>query len=287
MFKMIERNGIPLIEIKNRSASALISLYGGQVISFKPVTEADDLLFLSEKSHWDGMHAIRGGIPVCWPWFGQHKTDAEAPNHGFARNSQWKIAATQEISEFKTKITLKLEHESSYSDYWPERFDLQLEVTIADTLTLDLLSRNASPKTFSFTQALHAYFRVSDIARVKVLGLEGSMYLDKLDDFTARQQHGPVLVSAEIDQIYSWNNNQLTLIDPGLRREIQINSMGSHSAIVWNPWAKKSIQIADLNAEDYKNFLCIEAANAGSDTVELKPGQLNHLRTEFRIVGIK
>lgn len=283
--KFILGNGsLPMILISNKSAKALISLYGGQVLSFQPMGEYEDLLFLSKNAYYNGKKAIRGGIPVCWPWFGQDPKGLLRPNHGFARNSFWAVTETEASTDFKTKIKLRLIQTAENRYLWPHSFDLILAITIGSTLNLELVTRNTGDKSFSITQALHSYFRIGDIERVKVLGLEENEYLDKLDDAKQKKQMGAVTFLEEVDRIYSGVQSQLNIEDSIIKRRICITSLGNNTAVLWNPWAKTSKKMPDLEANGYKRFVCVEACNAATDVIEISPGSKYSLLTNFKIL---
>ena len=220
--KFIEGEGdFPFILISNRSATALISLYAGQVLSFQPADEHEDLLFLSQKAYYDEGKAIRGGIPVCWPWFGADSRDLQHPNHGFVRNSLWTVLGTEAVTDLETKVKLGLIESSKNEELWQQAFALELNISVGNTLTLELITRNTGNEVFSITQAFHTYFQVGNIKQVKVLGLENTRYFDKLDAGTQKPQIGAVTVSEEVDRIYTDVKNELIIDDPAFDRRIR------------------------------------------------------------------
>ena len=283
--KFIEGEGdFPFILISNRSATALISVYAGQVLSFQPADEPEDLLFLSQKAYYDEGKAIRGGIPVCWPWFGADSRDLQRPNHGFVRNSLWTVLGTTAVTDFETKVKLGLMESSKTEELWPQAFALALEISVGKSLTLELITRNTGNKTFSITQAFHTYFQVGNIKQVKVLGLENTHYFDKLDAGAQKAQIGAVTISEEVDRIYTDVKNALIIDDARFDRRIRITSTGCKSAVVWNPWLETSAKMADLGDDDYKRFLCVEAGNVATDSVQIPPGSQYSLLTHFQII---
>jgi len=220
--KFIERKGdFPFILISNRSATALISVYAAQILSFQPTDEHEDLLFLSQKSYYDDGKAIRGGIPVCWPWFGADPANLHRPNHGFVRNRLWTVLATEAVTVRETKVKLGLIDADNTDALWPQAFALELEISISHSLTLELITRNTGHETFSITQAFHTYFQVGNIQQVKVLGLENTRYSDKLNAGTQKAQIGVVTVSEEVDRIYTDVKNELIIDDPVFDRRIR------------------------------------------------------------------
>ena len=275
--------GFPFILIRNRSATALISLYAGQVLSFLPAGEGEDLLFLSQKAYYDAGKAIRGGVPICWPWFGPDPKGLGRPSHGFVRNGLWAVSGTQAASEFETKIKLRfLETEQSES-FWQQPFSLDLEISVGNTLTLELTTRNTGDKIFSITQAFHAYLHVGNINQMQILGLESIKYIDNLDSHTQKLQMGAVTVTGEVERIYTNVRNELIIDDSVLNRQIRIASSCNKTAVVWNPWTTKSEKLPDLENDGYQRFICVETGNVVTDVVEIPPGNEFSLLTNFRI----
>ncbi len=273
----------PFISIQNKSATAIISLYAGQVLSFKPHSEAEDLLFLSQKAFYEDGRAIRGGIPVCWPWFGSNFRGCDLPDHGFVRNGLWDVVKTVAVSESETLITLRFKYNPNRADCWPNIFILELDISVGESLTLNLATHNIGRKTFYVTQALHAYFLVGDIHKVAVLGLEESYYLDKLDNDQQKYQDDVVTVPFEVDRVYKDVSSELTITDPIFNRNIVVTSNHSKTAIVWNPGRNVSAHIVDLKPEDYKRFICLEAGNVVVDILSIQPDSSVMLTVNYKI----
>lgn len=272
--------GLTFINVHNQSASGLISLYGGQILSFKPVDEMADMLFLSNNALYEDGKAIRGGIPVCWPWFGPDPQGMQRPNHGFVRNHFWTVTGST-TTDAETKITLKFTGNQQTEKTWQQPFTLTLKFIIAQTLNLSLTTENTGDKPFSITQAFHTYFNVGDINQVQVSGLEGCIYIDKLDQSKEEIQTGVVTVAEEVERIYENIDRHVVLNDPALNRRIEIVSENCKTNVVWNPWQKA---MPDLEKLDYQRFLCIETGNIVFDPVQIPPGGKHNLATSFKIL---
>lgn len=279
------QGGLPLISIQNQNASALISLHGGQVLSYKPNDANADLLFLSKKSCYADGKAIRGGIPVCWPWFGPDPKGLQRPNHGFVRNHPWSVLTTTG-SETETRVRLQFLEHYKKEKTWKQPFALTLEITIGKTLSLNLMTRNTGTKAFSITQAFHSYFQIGNIDQIQVLGLEACDYYDKLDQGTQKPQTGAVTVAEEVDRIYTDVKNPIVINDPVYNRQIQISSPGNETVVVWNPWIKTSKKITDLKNQDYQHFVCVETGNIAFDLILIPPGEEHQLATHFSILKL-
>ena len=277
------KGGLPLIMVANKKAKALISIYGGQVLSFQPLTEPEDLMFLSNKAYYQEGKAIKGGVPICWPWFGPDPDGSGRPAHGFVRNRLWKILTTETTENGETKVVLGLVDTEQTREIWPYSFELELTIFVGETLKLELITRNTGTQPFSITQALHTYFAIGDINQVKVLGLENTTYIDKVDGGVEKQQQGVVEIAAEVDRIYTNVPKNLIIDDADFGRRILITSQGSNTAVVWNPWAKISAQMADLENEAYKGFVCVETTNAADDVVTIAPAQFFQLVAAYHV----
>jgi glucose-6-phosphate 1-epimerase len=275
--------GLTLIEIDNDKARALISPYAGQVLSFLPAGEPEDLLFVSEHAYFQPGKAIKGGIPVCWPWFGPDPEGKGRPTHGFVRNRDWQVLGAALQEDGATSVRLGITPDEAIRALWPHPFELTLEITVGRSLVLDLCSFNPDTAPLTITQGLHSYFRVGDVRRVSVRGLGGKHYIDKMDGGAIKTQQGTVTIDGEVDRIYTGVDDDLVIDDPAFGRRIRIASEGSSSAVVWNPWAATAAAMADLGDEEYTAMLCVETTNAGPDAVQIIPGENYRLEARYSI----
>ena len=272
---LVFKNGqgdIPVIEIKNDQASATISLQGAHLLSWKPHNE-DDVIWLSKDATFAKGKSIRGGIPICWPWFGAHESNNYFPAHGFARTVLWQVINTQKPSPDETQITFRLSTNQLDKDIqkmWPQETVAEYRLTIAKTLTLELTTFNKSNETIAIGQALHTYFNIEDISNTTVYGLEGKTYLDKTDNFNSKIQKGPISINNEVDRVYLDTADDVTIDNK--KRKIIIKKQGSNSTIVWNPWKDVADKMGDLGKDGYQQMLCVESANAAEDTININAG---------------
>lgn len=275
----LEKDGFVMIDINNQYATAKISTYAGQIVSFKPHDEQDDLLFLSDKVIYEEGKAIRGGIPICWPWFGDDISGFDRPPHGFVRNQQWNIASSNTLEDGRTSVTLSTSDSHMTRELWHYKFILELEIIIGTSLEIKLKTKNTDEHFFTITQALHTYFNISDVSNVLVKGLDGKPYIDKLDSFSINQQKGDINISGAIDRIYQKSPKQVMLTDSGFNRTITITSYGCDTTIVWNPWQEAATKMADLDKESYRKFICVETANVFTDSLTIIPSGREHIVT--------
>ncbi len=269
-----EHLGLPALLIRTPLASAALSLHGGQLLSFRPAG-FEDLLWLSSSSR-RAPDAIRGGVPVCWPYFGRQGQSAAPPQHGFARNTQWTLTDSGVGADGAITMELAL----------PEHAGTPLRLTqtlhMGHELRQSLTTRNTGAETIAFTQALHSYFHVGDAERVRVNGLEGLAYADKFDgrehlqsgEWNLRDPRDP----GRSDRIYYRTGNRFALIDPVLGRRIGLTTSGSRSLVVWNPGESGIAAIGDAPGDGWRRFVCLETANAGQEVIELAPGRTHTLQ---------
>lgn len=279
-------DGAPLIEVTHPQARALISLKGAQVLSFVPAGGID-LLWVSPCARTAGPDAMRGGIPVCWPWFAAHPSDTAKPMHGFVRTAVWDVVDTSELSgEGAARIILSLATSAVHQDLWPHTATVQLTIEVGERLTMALETTNTGDTTFDLTEALHTYFKVSDVHRARILGLDGVDYLDKVDGFVRKRQLGPVMFNGEVDRIYVGTTSATVIEDLGLGRRITIAKGGSASTVVWNPAHERGARMPDVGPLGWRDFVCVETTNAGPDIIRLKPGASHTLSAVYGVVPL-
>ena len=279
------KGNIPVIEIKNKSSSAVISLQGAHLLSWIPNNE-DDVIWLSEDAVFSPSKSIRGGIPICWPWFGAHESNKDFPAHGFARTVFWNVKEVKRISDDETCIVFSLETKKLDNIHlmWPMDTIVEYSLTISKTLTLELKTINSSKSDITIGQALHTYFNVEDVSSTTVYGLEGKKYLDKPDNFKVKTQEGVINFNSEVDRVYLETSDDIIIDDT--KRKILIKKQGSQSTVVWNPWEKVAQTMGDLGCNGYLKMLCVESANAASDTVEIKPGKFHALSVTYKLASL-
>ncbi|KAL5539373.1 hypothetical protein UlMin_044416 [Ulmus minor] len=283
-----DKNGIEEVVLKNsRGASLRVSLYGGQVLSWR-TDRGEELLFTSSKAIFKPPKAIRGGIPICFPQFGNRGT---LEQHGFARNKLWVIDNNSpplppNDSNGKAYVDLLLKPSDEDLKIWPHRFEFRLRVSLAADGNLALISRirNINCKPYSFSFAYHSYFSISDISEVRVEGLETLDYLDNLCQKERFTEQGDALTfENEVDRVYLSCSNIVAVFDHERKRTFIIRKEGLPDIVVWNPWEKKSKSMVDFGDEEYKQMLCVDGA-AIEKPITLKPGEEWTGRLELSVV---
>jgi D-hexose-6-phosphate mutarotase len=282
--------GLTFLDVANAAAEASVCVQGAQLVHWQPRAAAHPATFLAAAVQYVPGRSLRGGIPVCWPWFGPHPTEPSKPSHGFVRNLRWTPQPPQPLADGETRLVLTLTDSEETRRLWPWAFLLECRFTIGAELRVELLTTNTGDAPFVVTEALHTYFLVSDVAAVTVTGLEGAGYVDKVAGGAHRQQVGPVHFAGEVDRVYTGSTADCVIVDPGLRRRIHIGKEGSRSTVVWNPGVQRAAQLADLGATDdpagrggWRQLVCVESANALDDPVSVAPGATHRLAVRYRI----
>ncbi|WP_039787789.1 D-hexose-6-phosphate mutarotase [Herbaspirillum huttiense] len=278
----IEVNQLQCLRVQTERAELLIAEQGAQVLRYQ-VHGQEPVIWMSEEAAFEAGNSVRGGIPVCWPWFGdlmRNPPQVQAlhaggrlPAHGLVRGIDWLLMENAiEGNTVRLVLAIPPTTESPALRHLPPGIELRLEILLDDRLHLKLTTRNGSEQHIALTQALHSYFAVSSIHNVTVDGLEGQRYIETLEGWAEREQKRPLVVSSETDRIYLDLPPHLAIRDEGWNRRIHIEASGSTSAVVWNPWVSKARRLSQFADDAWQRMLCIETANVMDDLVELEPG---------------
>ena len=265
------------ITVSNKYADADICLYGAHVTSFRPRNTLE-VLWMSTESSFEVGKPIRGGIPVCFPWFGPHKTDPEKPQHGFARLMYWDVVETETLPGGETLVRLQLCASEETKAYWPHDFCAEISITIGLSLTVSLKITNTSDKAFEFSNALHTYYYLSAIENLTIEGLQGSSYYNQLTTEYGVQEEELLQVMEPMTRHYLNTEIPVVLTDHIFRRRIVAGKSGSKVTTVWNPGEETCMKISDLPDDGWETFICVEASNAFGFEVQLVPGE-SHITT--------
>lgn len=264
-------NGLRGLQVETPLCNALISLQGAQLLQFQ-ATGKSPLLWLSEDAIFKPGKSARGGIPLCFPWFGTH-ADQDKPAHGFARHRIWTLNNARRDGDI-VMLELELRDDAATQKLWPHAFIARQTLTLDRDITLTLTVKNSGDAPFRFTFAQHSYFPVRDISRARVEGLEGQPYFDALQDWKVIESEAAgIRFNAETDRVYEGASGHYRIVDEAAGSAITIASDDCKSAIVWNPWIEKNARMGDMGAEGWRGMLCVESGNTGRDGITLAAGE--------------
>ena len=264
---------------------AHVFLQGGHVSHFQPKGEKP-VLWMSGESRFEAGKPIRGGVPVCFPWFGPKAGSPEAPMHGFARILVWVLSAVEREPDGGLRAVLELSAEAAARGGFPHELALSLTVSVGRSLRLALAVRNVNGAPTTYEEALHSYFAVSDVRQVRIRGLEGVGYVDKTAAMASKPgEAGPIAIVAETDRVYSGTTGTVTIEDPGWQRRIVVGKAGSATSVVWNPWVAKAKAMPDFGDDEWTGMVCVETANTGDAAVTLAPGATHVMTAAIEVVG--
>jgi D-hexose-6-phosphate mutarotase len=276
-------NGFARAAVTGQLADATVYLHGAHVALFQPRGQKP-VLFMSGKSMYEAGKAIRGGVPVIFPWFGPHATDMTAPAHGVARLAEWELQSTEQLADGTVVIVLELGPSELSRKYWPHDFRLKYRASLGTTLEMSLTVNNTGSTPIRFEEALHTYFAVSDIRQCSVTGLEKTNYIAKLESPTPlTQDFQPIRFTGETDRAYMKTASTCVLHDSGLNRRIIVEKTGSNVTVVWNPWIAKAKAMPDFGDDEWPGMLCIETVNSRDCAVNLAPGQSHTMSAAIRV----
>jgi glucose-6-phosphate 1-epimerase len=279
----IDYAGYACLQLRNIHGTAIVSLHGGQVLSWVPAGQRE-VFWLSSQAK-PAPAAIRGGVPVCWPWFGKQGMPQGAMQHGPVRNVTWQVIGCQAGENGCLWLSLQPDRTATGGaavDVYAKHLDVRLDIELGSSLRMALITHNRGPEPFALTQALHTYFAVGDAQQVQLQGVENLRYDSRVDGTQGNLQVGAFQLQTLCDNTYAQVNLQVEhhykLTDPAWQRQIHLTTQGSQSAVVWNPGAEGAAAMADVPDAAWHDFLCVEAANAGPDVVMLAPGAQHQLQ---------
>lgn len=282
-----DESGLDYIEIDNDFATAKIALQGAHVMAWQPKSQQYPVLWLSSNARYVQGRSIRGGIPVCWPWFGAHPTDGTLCPHGFARVMPWQLVNTETLNSGATRLVLQMLEPAESKRQLSYPHLLTITITVGETLRVDLATTNKADHPFMVGEALHTYFNVSDVSKIHITGLDDTLYADKVSNYERRVERHDVRFDGEFDRVYLNTTADCVIHDANLGREIRISKSGSESTVIWNPWAEKAQQMGDMGAADeWRQMICVETANALENSVVISPGRTHTMSVEYRVESL-
>ena len=282
--------GLSYVDIDNHGGRATICLQGAHVVSYRPKSQAEPVVWVSDAAKFAAGKSIRGGVPVCWPWFGPHASESGYPAHGFARTVDWTVVASRKRNDARTEISLQMLDNEQTRTQWPHPTRVTLTISVGARLEVALATTNLGDVPLQIGEALHTYFHISDIGKVTVTGLEGCSYHDKVENFAHKKQQGAIGFNGEVDRVYVDTPAECVIEDPGLKRRIRVAKTGSQSTVVWTPWIEKAEKMGDMgkgkSGAGWREMVCVESANAMDNVVTVAPGETHTMAVTYSVEAL-
>jgi D-hexose-6-phosphate mutarotase len=281
-----EAGGLVSLAISAPACSALLFTQGAHLTEWTPAG-GEPVLFTSKKSLFAPGKAIRGGVPICFPWFAARAGHPDAPAHGVVRAAEWGVDSIAAESDGSVTVVFSISGGETSAKYWQHPFHTTFTARLGQTLEMILTVKNTGEHPFTFEEALHTYFSVADIHAVEISGLESSEYIDKVDAFT-RKRRGtePLRFTGETDSVFPNTAATCSLRDPGLRRTITVEKSNSQTTVIWNPWIAKAAAMADFGDDEWPSMACIETTNSGENSVTLPAGATHVMAARISVSAL-
>jgi D-hexose-6-phosphate mutarotase len=277
-------DSLPKIALSNPDSTASLYLNGSHVSSWIPKGQKD-VLFMSGASQFTPGKAIRGGVPIIFPWFGPRHGDPKSPAHGFARTMNWNVVGCDKRPDGACAMGLELASNDITRAIWPNDFVLRFTVAADKKLTMSLSVSNTGNAPFSFEEAMHTYLAVGDVRKSKITGLSGIEYIDKVDNFAHKKQGTePIVITGETDRVYLNTRSTCIVEDSAWGRKLSVAKENSDATVVWNPWIAKAKAMADFGDDEWPGMVCVETCNVADHAITLEPGK-SHVMTAIVSVG--
>ena len=273
--------GLAVARVSAPAGIAEVYLRGAHVSAWTPAG-GSPVIWMSHHGKYAPGVPLRGGVPICFPWFAAHATDASAPSHGFARLADWQLVEARESGDDVVLVLVLTDSDETRSTAWPHRFEARYTITIGAELHLSLQVTNRDSEPVGFEEALHTYFAVADIRQTEVSGLEGTPFTDRLTGPRPAETE-PVRFDAETDRIYQGTTATTTVTDAATGRVVTVRKQGSASTVVWNPWIDKAAAMADFGDDEYPGMVCVETCNIREDSITLAPGARHEMSVRYSV----
>jgi D-hexose-6-phosphate mutarotase len=275
------KSGMIKAELSFDQAKLELYLQGAHITRYQPAAGIE-VLWMSDSALYQPGKALRGGIPLCWPWFGAHADNSAQPQHGYARTSQFQVSSTI-ADQQSTSITLTLDAAQAPWPDWKNRAALEFEIHLSDVLWMEMRSHNLSASTLTLSNALHSYFAISQRQQATIPAVTRLTYLDKLQNYLPQQQTCEITFDSEVDRIYQTPPASIDLLDQGHDINTSIESWGNNNLVIWNPGEQKARQMNDFDDRGFEQMICIEPANALAQSITLLPGEHHRLGQTIKI----
>lgn len=282
-----DENGLQYIEIDNQFATAKIALQGAHLMHWQPKTEKHPVLWLSDNARFVKGRSIRGGIPICWPWFGAHPTDSSLCPHGFARVIPWQLIDADSTYSGATRLALQMIQTPEAERQLSYPYMLTMLITIGRRLKIDLATTNKANHPFVIGEAFHTYLNVSDIEKIRITGLQECIYADKIKNYERAVENGYLKFNGEFDRVFINHTADCVVHDSGYNRLIRVAKSGSNTTVVWTPWEEKAHAMGDMGTGDeWRKTICVESTNALENMVVINPNRTHVMTVEYNVEAL-
>lgn len=272
-------NDLPILTIDTPLCQAVIALQGAQLLNFVRKSDDQPLIWCSPKAIFKKGKAVRGGIPLCFPWFGAHQFDSSKPKHGFVRDNDWQLLSAKRNSDGAIALGFGFSSCKETLALFPHNFEAQLDFTLGNAIDITFSVKNTSSSDMPCSWALHSYLPVTELDNTEVLGLDGCNYLDTVGSLSNETQSGPVTFSGEVDRVYADVGHSQTI---NSATSIIVSGENCPTAIVWNPGVELAATMADLGSSASKEFVCVERGAAFSNAWSIASGEEKTAKASIR-----
>lgn len=280
----MDESGLQYLEIDNPLASAKIALQGAHVIAWQPRFLREPVLWLSSNARFVKGRSIRGGVPICWPWFGAHPTDSTFCPHGFARVIPWRVTDIDSTPTGATRIMLEMVDTPEAKRQLSYPYALTATITVGRRLRIEMTTTNHADHPFVIGEAFHTYLNISDINNVKITGMQDCVYADKVQKYQREVEHNALTFDGEFDRVFINHSSDCVVHDKGFNRLIKVSKSGSDTTVVWSPGAEKANAMADMGTPDeWRKTICVETTNALENMVVINPGRTHTISAEYLV----
>lgn len=276
--------GLPCVRITGPAASGEIYLHGAHITAWRPAG-GEDVIFVSRHTHWADGEAIRGGVPICTPWFRSKDDEPKAPKHGPVRIKAWNLEAVEAVDD-SVRVTLSTTNDAQGKQWWPYDFTMRLRATFGATLHIELDYTNQAAEPVAIAEALHCYLRLGDVRQATIDGLDGTRYRDNLDDNREKRHQGVFHFTKETDNAFLDTTRELIVTDPVLKRRIRVRKLNSHSTVVWNPSVEGARRLPDLGDDEWPHFACVEASNVMDCALSVGTDETHTIGTDIAVENL-
>lgn len=282
-----DEKGLEYLEIDNPLGSGKIALQGAHVMNWQPKFQTQPVLWLSSNARYIEGRSIRGGVPICWPWFGAHPTDSTFCPHGFARVIPWRIVDVDSTATGATRIILEMLDTPEAKRQLSYPYALTVTITMGRRLRIEMSTTNQAKHPFVIGEAFHTYLNVSDIANIKITGMQDCVYADKVRNYERYVEHNSLHFDGEFDRVFINHSSDCSIHDKGYNRIIHVAKSGSDTTVVWSPGAEKAAELSDMGTSDeWRKAICVETTNALDNMVVINPGRTHVISAEYSIETI-